>query len=75
MTATAFASGWIQEAGTYRPDAPGIDRNERIRLGGHWYQARRQFINVPDQSDLVDVVVTLTPSQGPGVRLATRLAR
>lgn len=73
VAATAFANGWIQEAATYRPDL--ADREERVLCGGRWYAARRQFVPVPGQSDLLDVVVTMTPSRGNPVRLATRLAR
>lgn len=75
VAATAFASGWIQEAVTYRPDTVGPDRDQRVCCGATWYRARRQFFAVPGQDDLVDVVVTLTPSRGQPLRLATRLPR
>ena len=73
VAATTFAQGWIQEATVYRPDLALLE--QRVQCGGRWYAARREFISVAGQPDLIDVVVTMTPNRGNPVRLATRLAR
>jgi len=75
VAATSFAAGWVEEAVTYRPDQLGVDREQQVEFLGHRYQARRQFVAVPGQADLLDVVVTLTPIRGRPIRLATRLPR
>ena len=75
VAAASFGSGWIQEAVAYHPDEPVVDRDEQVVLGQTRYRARRQFLAVTGQNDMLDVVVTLTPARGTPVRLATRLPR
>ena len=75
VAATSFAAGWVEESVAYRPDQAGIDRQQEVTIGSRSYLARRQFLAVPGQPDLLDVVVTLTPARGRTIRLATRLAR
>lgn len=73
--ASAYAAGWIQEA-IYQPaPAAGVDRDRRVTLGAHVYRAVREFYDVSGNSELLDVVVTLTSTRGHRASLATRVAK
>ncbi|MEW6281564.1 MAG: type II secretion system protein [Candidatus Eremiobacterota bacterium] len=70
----ATAYGWklIEEARRL-PTVQGKDVDRDVKVGGTGFHVTREFFPVGD--NLRDVVVTMRPSRGEPVRLATRMER